>query len=137
MNRILLFVCMIGITTMVSAAEVTIEHAQFKQRDGAWKVDVTLRHADSGWDHYANEWRIVDAKGTVLARRVLAHPHVDEQPFTRSIHFAKIPAQTRIVFIEARDSVHGWSQDRIKVDLDQRSGDRYQVQGKDGGKDHQ
>ena len=32
---------------------------------------VTVRHADSGWDHYANQWQIVAADGAILATRVL------------------------------------------------------------------
>ena len=45
--------------------------------------DVSVRHADSGWDHYANQWDVIAPDGTVLATRVLYHPHENEQPFTR------------------------------------------------------
>jgi len=68
---------------------------------------VTVRHADSGWDHYANAWRIVGPDGAVLATRTLLHPHVDEQPFTRSLSGVVIPGGVRGVTIEAVDSVHG------------------------------
>ncbi len=101
------------------SGDVNIVFAKFKQRDAGWQVDVTLKHADSGWDHYANAWRIVDESGKELAKRVLAHPHVDEQPFTRSLFSAKIPQKTTIVYIEARDTVHGWSSQRVRVDLSQ------------------
>ena len=23
---------------------------------GSWRFDVTVRHADEGWDHYADKW---------------------------------------------------------------------------------
>jgi hypothetical protein len=128
MKKVLPAVSMLCISAFSVAGEVTLESARFTQREAGWKVDVTLRHADTGWDHYANEWRIVDGKGTVLGRRVLAHPHVDEQPFTRSLFFAKIPPQVSVVFIEASDSVHGWSPDRLRVDLSKSRGERYQVQ---------
>jgi methionine-rich copper-binding protein CopC len=131
MKKVLLAVSMLCNSALAVADQVAIDFARFTQRDASWKVDVTLKHADSGWDHYANEWRIVDDKGTVLDRRVLAHPHVDEQPFTRSLYSAKIPQQVSIVFIEASDSVHGWSPDRIRVDLSKSSGERYQVQQSD------
>ena len=48
-------------------------------------IHVTLAHPDTGWDHYADGWEVVTGDGTSLGLRVLAHPHVDEQPFTRSL----------------------------------------------------
>lgn len=48
------------------------------------RADVTLSHPDTGWDHYADVWRVYTPDGTMLAERVLVHPHVNEQPFTRS-----------------------------------------------------
>ncbi|MGY5453068.1 hypothetical protein ACVFI8_19325 [Agarivorans sp. MS3-6] len=113
------FLCSVSITTAF-ANDVTIVAAEFTQ-DGqrSWKVDVSLLHQDSGWDHYANMWRVVDTKGTVLAERELLHPHVNEQPFTRSLNNVPHPAQGSMVFIEARDKVHGWSPQRFEVDLSQ------------------
>jgi hypothetical protein len=57
--------------------------------DGAWRVEVTVQHADSGWDHYADAWEVVAPDGAVLGTRTLLHPHVDEQPFTRSLSGAR------------------------------------------------
>lgn len=47
-------------------------------------LHVTVKHADTGWDHYANVWRVFGPDGALLAERVLLHPHETEQPFTRS-----------------------------------------------------
>ena len=44
----------------------------------------------------------------VLGKRVLYHPHVNEQPFTRSLHGVKIPPGVGKVTVEAEDSVEGW-----------------------------
>ncbi len=41
---------------------------------------VTLSHADSGWEHYADRFEILSPDETLLYTRVLHHPHVDEQP---------------------------------------------------------
>lgn len=79
-----------------------------KTGDGTWRFSVTLRHGDTGWDHYANLWQVESPDGTVLGERVLAHPHVNEQPFTRSLGGVKIPAGLEEVVIRARDSVHGF-----------------------------
>ena len=78
-----------------------------------WKFDVTLRHGDTGWDHYADAWRILDPEGNPLGTRNLAHPHVKEQPFTRSLPGVRIPDGLNEVGIQARDNVSGWS-DSVK-----------------------
>ncbi|MCB1773812.1 MAG: hypothetical protein KDI88_09365 [Gammaproteobacteria bacterium] len=70
-------------------------------------ISVTLRHADSGWDHYANRWEVVGPDGRVLATRTLYHPHVDEQPFTRSLGDIDIPMPITWVKIRGHDLVHG------------------------------
>jgi hypothetical protein len=80
-------------------------------------ISATLRHADSGWDHYADHWRVLAPDGTEIARRVLLHPHVDEQPFTRSLSGVTIPAGLDHVFIEAHDKVHGYGGNRFRLDL--------------------
>ncbi len=109
------------------AGEVEIIMTTFNKQGSAWHVDTTLRHADAGWDHYADAWRVVTTDGNVLATRTLYHPHVDEQPFTRSMSDVVIPADMTVVLIEAHDTVHGWSKQRVRVDLTKASGDRYRV----------
>ncbi len=67
---------------------------------------VSVKHADTGWDHYANHWRVLTPSGEELGKRVLHHPHENEQPFTRSLSGVKIPADVESVTLEAHDSVH-------------------------------
>ena len=103
---------------MSPAGEVTIVAADFEPIGGdRWSVRVTLKHDDTGWDHYADEWRIVDAGRSVLGDRVLYHPHVGEQPFTRGLGSVEIPDGTSRVWVEAHDKVHGWTAERLQVDL--------------------
>ena len=73
----------------------------------SWRFDVTLRHADTGWNHYADGWGVYLENGTELGYRFLAHPHVNEQPFIRSLGSVKIPAGTGWVKIVPHDLVHG------------------------------
>ena len=87
------------------------------QSGGTWRFDVTLEHPDTGWDHYADGWEVIDADGNQLGERPLAHPHVNEQPFTRSQSGIVIPDGTTQVFIRARDNVNGWYADRFAVTL--------------------
>ncbi len=88
-----------------------------KNNDGTYNFDVTVRHADAGWDHYANRWDVVGPDGTVLGTRVLLHPHVDEQPFTRSLGGVEVPEGVTSVTIRAHDSVHKLGGAEIKVEL--------------------
>ena len=75
---------------------------------GSWRFSVTVRHPDTGWDHYADKWQVLGPDGTVLGERVLLHPHVDEQPFTRSLSGVAIPSGMEQVTVRAHDSVDGW-----------------------------
>lgn len=88
-----------------------------REAPGSYRFDVTLRHADAGWDHYANAWEVVGPDGRVLGKRVLLHPHVDQQPFTRSLSGVVIPADVRRVTLRAHDSVHGYGGVELTVDL--------------------
>ena len=107
--------------------QVEIRFAEFVKQGNRWSVNVTLQHADTGWDHYADGWRIVTADGTELGMRTLYHPHVNEQPFTRSLGGVIIPESVQTVYVEARDKVHGWSPQRLKIDLGRAKGERYRV----------
>lgn len=74
-----------------------------------WRFDVTLRHDDTGWAHYADGWRVQLEDGTILGTRILAHPHVNEQPFTRALSGISIPAGTERVLISAKDNLDDWN----------------------------
>jgi hypothetical protein len=82
-----------------------------------WRVDVTLKHPDTGWDHYANGWEVLDADGNRLGYRELLHPHVNEQPFTRSLVNVMLPDGTREIFIRANCLVDGWASETVRVEL--------------------
>ena len=53
----------------------------------------------------------------MLGRRRLWHPHMDEQPFTRSLFGIAVPEGVRGVIIRAHGSVHGYGGTEIKVKL--------------------
>jgi hypothetical protein len=75
---------------------------------GTYRFDVTVRSPDTGWNKYADLWEVRDPSGRVLGERMLAHPHVDEQPFTRSQSGIEVPAGVTTVTVVARDSVTGF-----------------------------
>jgi hypothetical protein len=76
--------------------------------NGQYRFDVTVAHLDEGWQHYADGWDVVAPDGTILGTRTLLHPHVEEQPFTRSLSGVAIPGTITEVTIRAHDSVHGY-----------------------------
>jgi len=80
---------------------------------------VTVEHADSGWDHYANKWDILLTDGTVVASRELMHPHENEQPFTRSLQNVPLPPGTTEVDLRAHDLVHGYGGRMARVSIPQ------------------
>jgi hypothetical protein len=82
------------------------------------RFTVTVRHADEGWDHYADRWQVLASDGEVLATRVLRHPHVEEQPFTRGLGDVAVPPDLERVRIRARDSRHGYGGAEVDVDLE-------------------
>ena len=91
------------------AGEADVIGAEIKQTGlDSYQVSATIRHADTGWDHYADGFEIVSPDGTVLATRELLHPHVEEQPFTRSAIGVLIPPGIDTVTIRAHDKVHGY-----------------------------
>lgn len=90
-----------------------------KTGNGIYAFDVTVRHADAGWSHYADKWDILAPDGRVLGSRVLLHPHDDEQPFTRSLDDVRIPAGIGEVTVRAHDKKHGYGGKALKVKLPQ------------------
>jgi hypothetical protein len=68
-----------------------------------------LRHGDTGWDDYADGWRIETPAGEVLGTRVLHHPHVEEQPFTRSLGGVEIGPEVTEIVVRTRTNVTGWA----------------------------
>jgi hypothetical protein len=88
---------------------VAVEASQ--STDKSWRFSVTVRHDDAGWDHYANKWAVFAPDGTMLGERVLAHPHDNEQPFTRSQSGIVIDDKIDSVVVKAHDNVHGWGAD--------------------------
>jgi hypothetical protein len=107
-----------GLTGQAAADPATIEAANAQKRDDQWHFEVTLSHGDTGWDDYADGWRVIRDDGSILGIRDLLHPHVDEQPFTRSLGGIAIPDDVETVFIKARTNVGGWSEVRFRVDLE-------------------
>ena len=109
---------LLAFSGLAQANEVQIVDVKAHQASNkTWNFAVTLKHDDTGWDHYANEWQVIAPDDKILATRTLYHPHVDEQPFTRNTSGVKIPSDITTVRIIARDTVHGHAKTAMQVDL--------------------
>ncbi len=116
MKKLLLTACLLAPLPGIAGSPV-IEDARATLRGDVWQFDVTVDHADTGWDHYADAWEVRDTDGTVLGTRKLLHPHENERPFTRSLSGVAIPDDITAVEIFPHDSVHGWGEP-FTLDLD-------------------
>ena len=114
-------------------ADVTFVTAT-RTGDSSWTFEVTVSHPDVGWRDFADGWDVVlpDGKAVLLQpkdrfTRVLAHPHVDEQPFTRTQENILIPAAVKTVTVRAHDLVNGYGGKEVKVNLEGNEGTGFKV----------
>jgi hypothetical protein len=107
MKNVLFAISLTLIPVSAIADEVVVLSVEAQKSGDTWAFDVTISHGDTGWDHFADGWGVYDLDGTEYGYRILAHPHVNEQPFTRSLARVSIPANIKNVQIIPNDSVHG------------------------------
>ena len=81
--------------TTESSAKVTA--VTISGESGNYNLSVTLESSDTGCDQYADWWEVFTPDGTLIYRRILAHSHVDEQPFTRSGGPVSVTADQEII----------------------------------------
>lgn len=123
-QRIVRAIAVLAILSGAGAARADaprVVHAEASSNgDSTYTVSATVRHGDTGWDHYADNFEVLAPDGTLLDLRVLYHPHVDEQPFTRSTDGVKVPAGIKSVVVRAHDKVHGYGTGTVTVTLPDR-----------------
>ena len=103
--------------------------------DSSWTFHVTVEHPDTGWEDYADGWDVVAPDGMVIKpdldspfTRLLLHPHVGEQPFTRSQSGCLIPDGVTVLRVRAHDLVDGFGGQEILVDLTVAQGQGFKVE---------
>ena len=115
-------------------ADIIYVRAIHNQAQNSWTYAVTVQHPDAGWEDYADGWDVITPDGTVLKpdpespfTRLLLHPHVGEQPFTRSQSGVAIPEDVTQVRVRAHDLVDGYGGREVTVDLTVSSGTDFEV----------
>jgi hypothetical protein len=107
--------------TIAGEADVVDASAQ-RTAENTYTFSVTVRHADVGWEHYADRWQVLGPDGAVLGERILLHPHETEQPFTRELSGVVVPDGIDAVTIRAGDKVHGFGGAELRVTLPRAEG---------------
>lgn len=110
MKHLIFAALLVAAPALALADAPVVEDVTARQTGDTWSFDVTVRHADTGWEHYADGWSVQDADGNELGFRKLLHPHENEQPFKRSLSGVVIPDGLTEVYVRAHDSVHGWGE---------------------------
>jgi hypothetical protein len=105
-----------------------------EEPDGQWTFHVSIEHKDVNWYDYVDGWDVVLPDGSAIKpdpfgkyTRHIRHPHVHEQPFTRTQKEIQIPEGTDRVTIRAHDKKDGWGGEEIEVLLNVRFGDKFSV----------
>lgn len=115
----IMVVCSASMFAQADAPRVLAAEAS-PNGDGTYTVSATVRHGDTGWQHYADNFEVLAPDGTLLQRRVLYHPHETEQPFTRSVGDVKVPKGIKQVIVRSHDKVHGYGKETVTITLPDR-----------------
>lgn len=117
----------------IADADVTFVRA-IRAEDGTWNFHVTIEHPDTGWEDYADGWNVVTPDGKILKKnpedaftRTLLHPHIDEQPFTRSQAGLVVPEGVQTLTVKAHDLVHGFGGKEVVLNLSSETGEGYEI----------
>ncbi len=99
------------------AGEGRVEEASAQPMGLGWRIEVSVRHEDTGWEHFIDYWIVETQTGQEIGRRKLLHPHIHEQPFTRSLSSLNVPDGLRKVYIRLHCKRDGLSKTRYMVKL--------------------
>ncbi len=118
MNKLLLMLALTLAACAALAGGADVEDVRIKAHDGnRFDFDVTVRSNDRGWSYYADAFEVLAPDGRLLGRRVLLHPHENEQPFTRDLYGIVIPPGINQVTVRARHNPRGYDGKTLVVPL--------------------
>lgn len=121
MRRFLVALALVAAATIAFAdngGKANVTNVEVTQTGtDTYRFDVTIASKETGWDYYADAFEVVGPDGEVLGKRTLHHPHVDEQPFTRSLTGVAIDADIDEVTVRAHHNPEGYDGQTVTVTL--------------------
>lgn len=81
--------------------------------DNEYTFSVTVQSNDTGCNQYADWWEVIDEGGQLIHRRILAHSHANEQPFTRSGGPFELH-ENKTVYVRAHMNTSGYGSNVFK-----------------------
>lgn len=109
--------------SVISSCAHVIDATATETSTNVYTFSATVQSNETGWDKYADEWQVQSSDGEILlGTRTLLHPHVNEQPFTRSLANIAVPPNITMVVIRAQDSVLGYCGEAFELTLPGREG---------------
>lgn len=105
----ILLIIMTFCTQATAGGADVIDALAMREPNGRYTISATILHKDEGWKHYVNRFEVLTPDGKLIGARYLGHPHVNEQPFTRSATSVNVPEGINEIRIRAHDNVHGFS----------------------------
>jgi hypothetical protein len=117
MRNALLSLLLLTTATISFAGEADVLSVDVENMgDNFYRFNVTVKHTDENWEHFAKAWEVLSPNGELLGSRILRHPHINEQPFTRSLTIT-IPKQYNQVTIRAYDLIHEFGGKELTIDI--------------------
>ncbi|WP_271784323.1 hypothetical protein [Aquimarina algiphila] len=86
--------------------------------ENSYSFNVGIKSPDTGCNQYADWWEVISEDGKLLYRRILAHSHVNEQPFVRSGGSVAI-SKDQIVYVRAHMNTSGYGTKVFKGNVSQ------------------
>jgi len=100
-SPIVIFFIFLSVKISAQPPEI-IKAEAIVQSNQLFDIAVTIKHPDTGWEHFANEWVVIVDDEKEVAKRTLYHPHVKEQPFTRYLRDVLIPQDAKSIKVFAK-----------------------------------
>ena len=100
-------------TVATNPGVASVTQVSVQGNENSYTFNVTISSDDLGCEQYADWWEVLDLDGNLIYRRILAHSHPNEQPFTRGGSSVAISADTE-VYIRAHMNNSGYGSNVLK-----------------------